>query len=113
MCYAGKIHPGCATCRSFLGIELLEIAPYTTRSGNTYEFSYEVHEGGELRINILAMPEYGQRDTSLEKTHRTYNGLFHFIDCGRPLADLADAKREAVFWAERTDFYIKYGMPFS
>src|SRR5207248_122932 len=105
----------CPICRYFLGIELKEIVTYITSNGNCYEFSYEVHrlENGRMRINILDMPSYGSRDTSLHKTQRAFNGIFHFVDLVSPLHSLEDAKKVAAFWAERTDQYIKTGRPFT
>src|SRR6266704_2174948 len=87
-------------------------AVYRTSNGSRYEFSFETQNDFSRRVYIESMPSYGNRDTSLIKTHRLYYGDRPYVCWDRPLYDLDEAKKVAAEWSKRTDRYIKTGKPF-
>jgi hypothetical protein len=88
---------------------------YRTQDGRAYfEFGF-MRLGNHIQVDILDMPEYGYRDTSLHATHRLQNGNGTYYICfgdASIISDMSMAKKWAGKWAELTWRYITSGTPF-
>lgn len=86
---------------------------YRTQDGEAdYEFSLEEQEGGAWRAYIVSQPSYQSRDRSLDATHRLVDGQGRFYVCwNTPMRKVDDLKTIAALWSDRTQRYIKDGIP--
>lgn len=88
------------------------MAIYQTGFGNIYEFSFEKQADDSYRAYIVTMPSYGNRDTSLQATHRLSDRDRYYV-CRKPQPKSYEAaKKIAAKWATTSDRYILTGEPF-
>ena len=88
-------------------------AYYRSRDGGAdYIFSFELQSNGRWRVYIEQQPSYRGRSTDTHSTHRVSNGRCKSISPRRSPRTLDEAKREAAFWAEKTEQYIHTGRRF-
>jgi hypothetical protein len=87
---------------------------YRTMDGQAdYEFSFEQQSGGDWRAYIVSQPSYGFRATDGDSTHR-YTDLRtgrQFVCWNTPIRTRADLEQVVALWSDRTQRYIKYGIP--
>ena len=90
-------------------------ATYTWNDGNVYVLHYTQQDDGRFRIEILAQPDYGSRDTSVRIIGRQEEDGRFFIDTDetypRKPSTFRQAELVAANWMTHTDKYIKAGVP--
>jgi hypothetical protein len=87
---------------------------YRTQDGQTdYEFSFERQANGDWRAYIVSQPSYGFRATDSDSTHRLTDRSDgrKYVCIKRPPQTRADLERVVAAWCDRTQDYIKYGIP--
>jgi hypothetical protein len=88
---------------------------YRTRDGRAH-FTFQFHEvGGHYEVDIVDMPSYGGRDSSLHNTHRLPSDRGGYKVCiggESSVRSLEQARRWAKSWSEETWKYIKHGEQF-
>ncbi len=86
---------------------------YRTRDGRAdYGFLFSRVSGGCYRIYIISHPPYGLRPTGMHATHRLSDGSRQYVCWSGMLRTEEEARRVAALWAEKTQTYIRYGLPF-
>ena len=86
---------------------------YRTSDGMAdYKFSFEQQSDGSWRPYIEWQPGYGRRDDDAHSTHRLSDGGRKYVCWTEQLWSLADAKRVAALWADKTQRYIRFGESF-
>ena len=85
---------------------------YRTADGLAdYGFSFEQTPQGVWRAYITSQPSYGSRNSSGHSTHRlTDRGRYYVCWTPEPRT-LDDLKQVVKLWADRTQRYLKYGIP--
>ena len=88
---------------------------YRATTGHLFEFAF-YPVGGHYEIDILSMPSYGSRSTSLHATHRldSNQGNDKRVCFGddSSVSTLDEARTWAASWAEHTMKYINNGVAF-
>jgi hypothetical protein len=86
---------------------------YRTQDGEAdYEFSMEEQKGGVWRAYIVSQPSYQSRNRSLQATHRLIDGKGRYYVCwNTPVRNVNDLQAIIALWADRTQRYIKDGIP--
>lgn len=86
-----------------------------TYNGFCFRYVHDVQSPGAVRIYVEDQPSYGDRDSSVHRTHLVpaAGGVPPYIDLKPSLkpTSFADAQRIARQWADCTDAYIRTGVP--
>jgi len=82
-----------------------------------FRFVRDIESPGKVRVYVESQPSYGSRDTSIDTIHRWSgsNGSPPYIcfkEAHKP-SSMSEAQRIAQDWADRTDTYIRTGVPIS
>jgi len=86
---------------------------YRTSDGSTdYGFTFEEQANGMWRAYINQQPSYRNRSTDAHSTHRLSDGNRKYVCWTGPIRSLAEAKRVAALWADKTQQYIRTGRGF-
>jgi len=88
------------------------IAYRTTDNTVDYFFSFEEQYGGTWRAYVESQPSYRDRATDAHNTHRLSDGGRLYVCWTSPLRSLAEARKVAALWAEKTQNYIRTGCRF-
>ena len=83
---------------------------YRASNGADFVFDFELRSRDGWRICIRRQPDYRNRQTSAEATHRLGTRERPFICWDSPIASLGDAYRIAALWSESTLVYISTGL---
>lgn len=83
---------------------------YRASNGTDFVFDFELRSDHGWRIHIKRQPDYRNRPTSAEATHRLGTRERPYICWDSPIASLNDAYRIAALWSESTLVYIATGL---
>lgn len=84
----------------------------TKLAPSDYRFEFVELGPGNWRVYILSQPGYGSRSADNHATHRLVDGDRKYICWDGRIPGLADARKVAAEWAERTQEYIRSGRRF-
>jgi hypothetical protein len=86
---------------------------YRTKDGRAdYGFTFTRLSNGSYRIYIDSHPPYGLRPAGIHATHRLSDGNRQYVCWSGLLRSEEEARKVAALWAEKTQTYIRYGVPF-
>jgi len=89
---------------------------YHSTTGHLFEFGFYLVNNSHYEIDILSMPDYGNRDSSYHHTHRlpSNHGNESRICFGDDsvVSSMESAKQWAATWSEHTINYILENTPF-
>jgi hypothetical protein len=87
---------------------------YRTKDGQAdYEFSFEQQPRGDWRAYIVSQPSYGSRVANADRSHRLTDSSTgrKYVCWSEPVRSRDDLKKVVASWSDRTQRYIKYGIP--
>lgn len=78
-----------------------------------YEFSFEQQRNGSWRAYIVSQPPYGSRSTDPNKVHRLTDARDgrKYVCWNREIWSRDDLEWVVSNWCDKTQDYIKYGIP--
>jgi hypothetical protein len=86
---------------------------YRTKDGRAdYGFTFARLSNGCYRIYIDSHPPYGLRPAGIHATHRLNDGSRQYVCWSGFLRSEEEARKVAALWAEKTQAYIRHGVPF-
>jgi hypothetical protein len=86
---------------------------YRTQDGKAdYGFVFTRLAGGTYRIYIASQPGYGLMPCGVHASHRLLDGPRHYVCWTGVLRTEEQARQVAALWADKTQSYIRFGIPF-